>query len=174
MRLEDQWLLVKREWVPIERALRAQAGAAGDACARIDRLADRLPECERARLHALRRQRNALIHRDIPLPDPARWQRSAHAALACLQRLPPAGPPRRRVRTAWRGLLLGALWLGVSQIGAGFCTGLLAQAPAFSPRWWGLGLLWLLCWPGACMWTLLQAGLGALVHGVAGRLAGGG
>lgn len=180
---DEHWLLVKNFWLPIENRLDALGAVGEDAREKIDSLNGKLPSAVIDQLHYLRKERNALLHKNRPLDDPGRWEVTAKTALSHIEgHVTPnpvsseASPVTRSFERALSGnrswsetfqlLLWIAVWGAVSWGVKEGCNVLFTKVNQFSAAWWLIAIVWVLCWPGIIV-AGITVGLIGLVVGLA-------
>lgn len=81
---DEHWLLVKKHWIPIEHLLKQLAPTSEDSLDAINQLNDKLGNRTVNMLHVLRKERNALLHNNVALPDAFKWEQNAITAMQAL------------------------------------------------------------------------------------------
>lgn len=167
----EHWEMVRRDWVPIESLLQQLVPDAENAHQMINRLTHRLYRRILKDLHALRLQRNRVVHTNLAMRDPVSWEPTAnrahqallnvvHQAQATPVRTQPSGAahvshPGVNVdasESSGNPLAEVALAVAVLCVGSWFLQPQLAHwitlVNSYSVAWWVLQVVWLLCWPG--------------------------
>lgn len=185
---DAHWLLVKREWIPIEAALKQLSPLAENARDQIDQLRHELEESIIRDLHVLRMERNRVMHESIALRDAERWEQKAlrvrshleslvaarsaprqapvHPSAPVPQARAPAGVPLSIGEMTLITVVVCAIWWGGSWYLRPVLEHGIGLVNTYSVAWWLLGLCWLLCWPGIIL-AYLAMGLGMALWWVA-------
>lgn len=84
---DSHWILLKREWLPIEFLLNQLVPDAENCCDKIDRLSGSLDAQSIRNLHGLRMQRNRVLHHDQALNHSMHWATTARRVRSDLEAL---------------------------------------------------------------------------------------